>query len=100
MSHYQKVGTTSIDERPIVKSWVLRRNNDGSEFNGKEFDATITVEENPKEPEVIYVGVAISKDTSNGCINAMIKDCRPFFKAMGYTHADYKIGGKLSRVEL
>ena len=84
---YITIGKTTIEERPAVKRWVMRHNF----IDGRVFDATITAEDQPHKPKTLYVCIALNQKPGTGAIRRMIRDTRPFFKELGYTHADYVI---------
>lgn len=86
-----QLGDVHVEERPAVVRWVFRCNKDGSAFDGKQFDAMLTVEEMPAFAGCIYVCNAMSLFA--GGIRRMTLKHRRFFLNRGYTHAYYKIEG-------
>jgi hypothetical protein len=91
---YLQINSTSIEERGIpgvFTFWVLRCSADRSDFNGRNFDASMIVEQIPSDPTGLYIGVASSH--FHGGIRRMTVDTRAWFKAQGFTHAKYIIDG-------
>jgi hypothetical protein len=87
----QQIGSVHVEERPAVIRWVFRCNENEADFNGEEFDATLTVEDMPKVHGAIYVCNAFT--LFDGGIKRMTLAHRTFFIRLGYTHAYYKVEG-------
>jgi hypothetical protein len=86
-----QIGEVHVVERPAVIRWVFRCSKNRQPFDGRKFDAMLTVEDMPAFPGCIYVCNAMSAFA--GGIRRMTLANRQFFIKRGYTHAYYKNEG-------
>jgi hypothetical protein len=84
--NYIQHGPVSIEYVPPIARYVTRINEDGSIFNGKDYDATITAEIVSEDTLYVCIGITLFE---GGC-STIIKESIDWFIAQGFVYATFR----------